>query len=50
PHDIKGQAIYAYVTLVVDAKPSEDLKKELIAWVRKEIGPIAQPDKIQFAP
>jgi acetyl-CoA synthetase len=50
PHDIKGQAIYAYVTLVVDAKPTDELKKELTQWVRKEIGPLAQPDKIQFAP
>jgi len=50
PHDIKGQGIYAYVTLNVDAKPSEDLRKELVQWVRKEIGPIATPDLIQWAP
>ncbi len=50
PHDIKGQGIYAYVTLIADAEPSEELRKELIAWVRKEIGPIAAPDVIQWAP
>jgi acetyl-CoA synthetase len=50
PHDIKGQGIYAYVTLNVDAKPTEDLRKELVQWVRKEIGPIATPDLIQWAP
>src|SRR5712672_327891 len=50
PHDIKGQGIYAYVTLMADVQPSEDLRKELVAWVRKEIGPIASPDLIQFAP
>jgi acetyl-CoA synthetase len=50
PHDIKGQGIYAYVTLVADAEPSEELRKELIGWVRKEIGPIAAPDVIQWAP
>jgi acetyl-CoA synthetase len=50
PHDIKGQGIYAYVTLMAGEKPSEDLRKELVAWVRKEIGPIASPDLIQFAP
>ncbi|HZP71345.1 MAG TPA: acetate--CoA ligase [Pseudolabrys sp.] len=50
PHDIKGQGIYAYVTLMAGVQPSEDLRKELVAWVRKEIGPIAQPDLIQFAP
>jgi acetyl-CoA synthetase len=50
PHDIKGQGIYAYVTLNVDAKPSEELRKELVQWVRKEIGPIATPDLIQWAP
>jgi len=50
PHDIKGQGIYAYVTLMAGEKPSEELRKELIAWVRKEIGPIASPDLIQFAP
>jgi acetyl-CoA synthetase len=50
PHDIKGQGIYAYVTLMAGESPSEELRKELIAWVRKEIGPIASPDLIQFAP
>jgi acetyl-CoA synthetase len=50
PHDIKGQGIYAYVTLNADQAPSEDLRKELIAWVRKEIGPIATPDHLQWAP
>src|SRR5690348_11820015 len=50
PHDIKGQGIYAYVTLMAGTEPSEDLRKELVAWVRKEIGPIASPDQIQFAP
>lgn len=50
PHDIKGQGIYAYVTLMAGEQPSEDLRKELVAWVRKEIGPIASPDLVQFAP
>ncbi|HYZ33668.1 MAG TPA: acetate--CoA ligase [Crenalkalicoccus sp.] len=50
PHDIKGQGIYAYVTLTVGEEPSEALRKELVAWVRKEIGPIATPDAIQWAP
>ena len=50
PHDIKGQGIYAYVTLNVGVEPSEALRKELIALVRKEIGPIANPDVIQWAP
>jgi acetyl-CoA synthetase len=50
PHDIKGQGIYAYVTLVVDAEPSDPLRKELRDWVRGEIGPIATPDFIQWAP
>jgi acetyl-CoA synthetase len=50
PHDIKGQGIYAYVTLMAGVQPSEDLRKELVQWVRKEIGPIASPDLIQFAP
>ena len=50
PHDIKGQGIYAYVTLMSGEEPSEALRKELVAWVRKEIGPIASPDVIQFAP
>jgi acetyl-CoA synthetase len=50
PHDIKGQGIYAYVTLNADEEPTEELRKELVAWVRKEIGPIASPDVIQWAP
>ncbi|SED44651.1 acetate--CoA ligase [Beijerinckia sp. 28-YEA-48] len=50
PHDIKGQGIYAYVTLMAGENASEDLRKELVMWVRKEIGPIASPDVIQFAP
>ncbi|MDF2812408.1 MAG: acs [Microvirga sp.] len=50
PHDIKGQGIYAYVTLMAGEQPSEELRKELVAWVRKEIGPIASPDLLQFAP
>jgi acetyl-CoA synthetase len=50
PHDIKGQGIYAYVTLMAGVEPSEELRKELVAWVRKDIGPIASPDLIQFAP
>jgi acetyl-CoA synthetase len=50
PHDIKGQGIYAYVTLVVDAEPTESLRRELREWVRREIGPIATPDFIQWAP
>ena len=50
PHDIKGQGIYAYVTLNADEPSSGELYKELIAWVRKEIGPIASPDLIQWAP
>ena len=50
PHDIKGQGIYAYVTLMAGTEPSEELRRELVAWVRKDIGPIASPDQIQFAP
>ncbi len=50
PHDIKGQGIYAYVTLKAGEESSEELRKELVAWVRKEIGPIATPDVIQWAP
>ncbi|EJW10259.1 Acetyl-coenzyme A synthetase [Rhodovulum sp. PH10] len=50
PHDIKGQGIYAYVTLMSGQQPSEELRAELVAWVRKDIGPIASPDVIQFAP
>jgi acetyl-CoA synthetase len=49
PHPIKGEGIYAFVTLKVGVEKSEELKKELVAWVRKQIGPIASPDKIQFA-
>jgi acetyl-CoA synthetase len=50
PHDIKGQGIYAYVTLKAGEEPTEPLRKELVQWVRKEIGPIATPDLIQWAP
>lgn len=50
PHDIKGQGIYAFVTLKAGETPSEDIRKELIQTVRKEIGPIATPDLIQWAP
>ncbi|WP_411833299.1 acetate--CoA ligase [Pseudoxanthomonas mexicana] len=50
PHDIKGQGIYAYVTLVAGEVQSEELLKELVLWVRKEIGPIAAPDHLQWAP
>ena len=50
PHDVKGQGIYAYVTLMAGTEPSEELRKELIQLVRKEIGPIASPDVIQWAP
>ncbi|MCW8086749.1 acetate--CoA ligase [Sabulicella glaciei] len=50
PHDLKGQGIYCYVTLVAGEEPTEALRKELVAWVRKEIGPIATPDAIQWAP
>jgi acetyl-CoA synthetase len=50
PHDIKGQGIYAYVTLKAGIEPTEELRKELVAHVRKEIGPIAAPDLIQWAP
>ncbi len=50
PHDIKGQGIYAYVTLIAGAAPSEALRKELAQWVGKEIGAIARPDVIQWAP
>ncbi|MBB4641065.1 acetate--CoA ligase [Rhizorhapis suberifaciens] len=48
PHEIKGQGIYAYVTLNADQEPSEELRKDLVRWVRQEIGPIATPDAIQF--
>ncbi len=50
PHAIKGQGIYAYVTLMAGEQPSDPLRQELVAWVRKEIGPIASPDLLQFAP
>ena len=50
PHDIKGQGIYAYVTLNAGEEPSDDLRRTLVQWVRKEIGPIATPDTIQWAP
>ena len=50
PHDIKGQGIYCYVTLMAGEKGDDALRKELVAHVRKEIGPIASPDKIQFSP
>jgi acetyl-CoA synthetase len=50
PHEIKGQGIYAYVTLMTGTDPTDALRKELVTWVRKEIGPIASPDLIQFAP
>jgi acetyl-CoA synthetase len=50
PHDIKGQGIYAYVTLIAGEQDSEALRKELVAWVRKEIGPVATPDHLQWAP
>ncbi len=49
PHPIKGQGIYCYVTLMAGEEPSDELRKELVQWVRKEIGPIATPDLIQFA-
>ncbi len=50
PHDIKGQGIYAYVTLKADVQPTEELRKALVLWVRHEIGPFAAPDAIQWAP
>jgi acetyl-CoA synthetase len=50
PHEIKGQGIYAYVTLNANETPSDALRSDLVKWVRKEIGPIATPDAIQFAP
>ena len=50
PHDIKGQGIYAYVTLTAGTETSDALRAELVKWVRKEIGPIATPDKLQWAP
>ena len=50
PHDIKGQGIYCYVTLMNGETPTDELRVELRNWVRKEIGPIASPDLIQWAP
>ena len=50
PHDVKGQGIYCFVTLNAGVEPTEELRKELIAWVRREIGPFAAPDVIQWAP
>ncbi|MEM6903656.1 MAG: AMP-binding protein, partial [Pseudomonadota bacterium] len=50
PHDVKGQGIYAYVTLIAGEEPTEELRMELVKWVRKEIGPIATPDLVQWAP
>jgi acetyl-CoA synthetase len=50
PHEIKGQGIYAYVTLRIDQEPSEELRRELVQWVRDEISPIAAPDLLQWAP
>ena len=50
PHDIKGQGIYAYVTPMEGVEATDDLRRELVQWVRKEIGPIATPDVVQFAP
>ena len=50
PHDIKGQGIYAYVTLKTGVEATDALRRDLIAWVRREIGPIAAPDVIHWAP
>jgi acetyl-CoA synthetase len=50
PHDIKGQGIYAYVTLMIGVEQSEDLRGDIVAWVRRDIGAIASPDIIHFAP
>ena len=50
PHDVKGQGIWAYVTLIIDQEPTDALRSELVGWVRKEIGPFAAPDVIQWAP
>jgi acetyl-CoA synthetase len=50
PHDIKGQGIYVYVTLMEGLEPTDELAAELRTWVRKEIGPIASPDLLQWAP
>ena len=50
PHALKGQGIYCYVTLIEGYDYTDELRDELVAWVRKEIGPIAKPDVIQWAP
>lgn len=50
PHQIKGQGIYCYVTLNAGVEPTDGLRKDLVDWVRREIGPIATPDVIQWAP
>jgi acetyl-CoA synthetase len=50
PHELKGQGVYAFVTLVVGAEANEDLRTELVQWVRKQIGAIAAPEKVQWAP
>ena len=50
PHEVKGQGIYAYITLMEGVEGSDELREELVTWVRKEIGPIASPDAVQFAP
>jgi acetyl-CoA synthetase len=50
PHDIKGQGIYAYVTLKAGVPATDELRRDLVLWVRKEIGPFAAPDKLQWAP
>lgn len=50
PHDIKGQGIYAYVTLIRGVDPSEELKKELVTWISQQLSPIAKPDFLQWAP
>jgi acetyl-CoA synthetase len=50
PHDIKGEGIYAYITLVIGEEPRDELLAELRQWVRKQIGPIATPDMMQWAP
>ena len=50
PHDVKGQGIYAYVTLIKGVEPTDELRAELIAWVGKDIGAIAKPDALQWSP
>jgi acetyl-CoA synthetase len=50
PHEIKGQGLYCYITLKKDQEPTDEMKKELVHWVRKTMGPIATPDRIQWAP